>query len=216
MRTTQELQDALDTDLVWRRIEAQSLLNDARSSRGPQRDALTRAGVAMLYAHWEGYTKNSLTGYLRFVSRRRLTLKELAPGFAGMAVESELRRRTSLSEARHRTEQARLYLEGQDQRLSIPNKEVNTHGNLNSELCNELLDTLGLDRRPFATKSALIDYKLLRARNEVAHGRWSSITINALEELHHEVLKMMDTVRNLVMNAAENSEYRREPPSASP
>ncbi|WP_157981555.1 MAE_28990/MAE_18760 family HEPN-like nuclease [Protaetiibacter intestinalis] len=186
-----------------------TILDDARSARGPRQEALTRAGVALLYAHWEGYTKNALSLYVKFVSRRRLKLNELTPGFAGMAADSEVRRRQKLSNQRHRTALVQLLMDDSDSRLSIPSKEVNTQGNLNSDLCRELLETFGLDFEPFVTKTALIDYNLLRARNDIAHGRWASVRIDDYESLNSQVLTLIETVRNLVLTAVDNGGYRR-------
>ncbi len=187
----------------------QSLQSQVRAARGPARDALLRAGVALIYAHWEGYCKNALTLYLKFVARRKLKLRELRPGFAALAVDSAVRKQGNLTEVRRRMSTVTQLMDGLDDRLAIPSKEVNTQSNLNSEVCEELLEMLGLDFTPFATKAHLIDYKLLRARNEIAHGRWSPVDLAAFEELYSEVLMMIRTVRNLVTTAADNGEYRR-------
>lgn len=209
MRTAQELEDGIDADLAWRRVEMQALLTQIRSVRGTTQDALLRAGLALLYAHWEGYSKYALTQYVRFVSRRQLKLKELGAGFAAMAVDAAVRKKGSLTESGRRIAVVSVLTEDLDQRLTVPSREVNTQSNLNSDLCQDLLGALGLDFSPFSTKAHLIDYKLLRARNEIAHGRWSSVDLDAYEELHTEVLVMIGTIRNLVMTAADNGQYRR-------
>ncbi len=210
VRTAKDLQDELDSDLAWRRSETHTLLVQIRASKGPAQAALTRAGIALLYAHWEGYTKNALTHYLRYVSRLRLKLDELAPGFAGVALQHAVMAQHGLSDAQKRTETVRLMIEQPSSRLQIPNKEVNTQGNLNSELCRELFHTFGVDFAPFATKSALIDYNLLRVRNEVAHGRWNTVEQTAYEELNGELLAMLSAVKNVVISAADNALYRRK------
>ncbi len=210
-RTAEELQDLLDADLAWRRTEMQALLAQVRAARGTTRAALTRAGLALLYAHWEGYAKHALSEYLRFVARRKLKMRELHPGFVAMAVDAEMRRLPDLSTTQLRNAMVRRLLEPGDDRPHIPAREVDTRSNLNSEVCRELLETLGLDAAPFETKGALIDYRLLRARNEIAHGRWSAVEADDYEELHDEVITMVVTVRNLVMRAADEGHYRRAP-----
>ncbi|MFK3671761.1 MAE_28990/MAE_18760 family HEPN-like nuclease [Leifsonia aquatica] len=207
------MSDALDEDLVWRRIESQAILSQARNARGSARDAFIRAGVALLYAHWEGYTKNALGCYLRFVSRRKLRLSEMSVAFAGMAADHAARSDIGLNESGRRVAVARLLIEGAAERVSIPNREVNTQGNLNSDLCRELFNSFDLDFSLFATKDRLIDYNLLRVRNDVAHGRWSVISLESYEELHTEVLIMLETVRSIVVSAVDNSLYRRVVPS---
>ncbi|MER5544528.1 MAE_28990/MAE_18760 family HEPN-like nuclease [Streptomyces sp. NPDC002589] len=66
-----------------------------------------------------------------------------------------------------------------------------------------------LDSSPVQTKTRLIDYELLRVRNEIAHGQYLSVDADSHEELHLEVLGIMDFVRNTVGAAAENQTCRR-------
>ena len=61
VRTINELQDALDSTLSWRRVELSALKgmieqHESRSQSLPAGRSLRRAGIAMLYAHWEGFT----------------------------------------------------------------------------------------------------------------------------------------------------------------
>jgi hypothetical protein len=98
------------------------------------------------------------------------------------------------------------------ERLYIPSRGgVDTQSNLNSDLCFELMASLGLDSRPFETKKALIDYSLLAARNSIAHGEYLDVTKSGYEELHDEVVGMLDTVKRIVIDAAENKRYRKTP-----
>lgn len=95
-----------------------------------------------------------------------------------------------------------------DDRLHIPaDNGIDTQSDLNSDLLFDLCASLGLDATPFATKKALTDYGLLRSRNSVAHGEYMEITKIGYEELHHEVIEMLATIKNLVVTAAENKLY---------
>jgi len=207
MGRPQDFQDQLDEDLAWRRAEMHTILVQIRNSSGPARGAFTRAGLALLYAHWEGYTKGALTAYLKYVSRLKLRMRELQPGFVAMALAAEAR--SSQSPVVQRNAMIRRLVEAPEDRLRIPNKEVNTKSNLNSNVCSELFDSLGLDYAPFSTKAAMIDYKLLKARNEIAHGRWVSVEVVDYEELHREVLTLLSTMRNLVVTAVDDRSYAR-------
>src|ERR1700754_930096 len=79
MRTLEDLQDALDHELAWRRVEIQAVRSVGRRLQAVAQDAVCRAGVAMLYAHWEGYVRAALAAYLSYVARRRLKYRELSP-----------------------------------------------------------------------------------------------------------------------------------------
>jgi hypothetical protein len=164
----------------------------------------------MLYAHWEGYARHALSQYLKFVARRRLKLSELHDCFAAMALEAELARTHDLSATGRAIKRVTMIRSAAESRYLLPSREgVNTHSNLNSEIAFELLASLGLDSSPFATKANLIDYSLLRARNRIAHGEWEAPSADEYAELHEEVLVLMSLIRNLVIDAAENTKYRK-------
>jgi hypothetical protein len=210
MRTLDELEDDLSAEIAWRRTELHSLLAHVRSARGPSLSSLCRAGVALLYAHWEGYTKHALSQYLKYVARRRLTLGELQNCFVALALNAKLAKAQGLSQAQHSIELVSTIRDATHERLHIPSKDgVDTQSNLNSDLCLELFSSLGLDATPFMTKKGLIDYTLLAARNKIAHGEYVDIDRKGYEELHHEVLEMLGTVKRLVIDAAENKRYRK-------
>lgn len=210
MRTLDELQDDLDLNLAWRRTELQSIRAQLRTAEGAFRAALCRAGVALLYAHWEGYTRHALSQYLRFVARRKLKYKELQYCFMALAVDAEIDKMHGASTLIRRTARISKLMEEGDKRPFIPSQDgVKTESNLNSARCTDLFVMLGLDYSPFETKKMLIDYKLLRARNEIAHGQFAEIVMGDYEELHEEVTDMLALVRRIVLDAAESQRYRR-------
>ncbi|WP_408058399.1 MAE_28990/MAE_18760 family HEPN-like nuclease [Streptomyces anthocyanicus] len=213
MRTISELQDSLDSDLAWRRSELHSYLGSVRRS---SRDSVTqrslcRAGIPLLYAHWEGYAKHSLSAYIQFVGRRRLTYRELHPGFVALGIEAEADAQAGISATRKMIWRAHTLLTKDGERAAIPwRKGVDTQSNLNSNRCFELFALVGLDASPIQLKSRLIDYELLRVRNEIAHGQYLNVDSTAYEELHQEVLTILNFVRNAISTAAENGAYRRD------
>ncbi|SRR6266498_3730430 len=210
MRTLSELEDSLAADLAWRRAEMQHLLAQVRSSSSVGKTALCRAGVAMLYAHWEGYTRHALSAYLRFVARRKLKLSELQDCFAAMALEAEIAKTERLSSIARDVRRVAIMRSSHDQRLWLPSKSgVDTQANLNSDVTVDLLIYVGLDPTPLDTKAHFIDYSLLRARNRIAHGEWESPSPEDYPDLHNEVLLLMSLIRNLVIDAAENTRYRK-------
>ncbi|MFC8970814.1 MAE_28990/MAE_18760 family HEPN-like nuclease [[Kitasatospora] papulosa] len=219
MRTIAELQDSLDSDLAWRRSELHSYLGSVRRSSQDSvtQRSLCRAGVPLLYAHWEGYAKHALSVYIQFVGRRRLTYRELHPGFVALGIEAEADAQVGFSATRKMIWRAHALLTKDDDRATIPwRKGVDTQSNLNSNRFFELFSLVGLDASPIQLKSRLIDYELLRVRNEIAHGQYLSVDSTAYEELHQEVLTILNFVRNSISTATENGAYRRAAVSSSP
>ncbi|NJM61748.1 MAG: hypothetical protein HC849_18575, partial [Oscillatoriales cyanobacterium RU_3_3] len=53
--------------------------------------------------------------------------------------------------------------------------------------------------------SVLIDIKLLKTRNEIAHGNYSAFDREEYIELHREVIGMLDMFRTQIENAARKN-----------
>ena len=101
-RTAIQLEEELERELAWRKKELITfkLLIDAGLKH--QADALRRAGVALLYAHWEGLIKNAGTVYVDFVANQRMTHRQLGANFLALAIKSKLLMAAESSE-KHRS-----------------------------------------------------------------------------------------------------------------
>lgn len=93
-------------------------------------------------------------------------------------------------------------------RCSLPKEAISTASNLSYETFKEITSILGIDFSFYSTKSKLIDEKLLKTRNEIAHGNYLLIDREEYIELHTEVIGMLETFRNQIENAAVNEEFK--------
>ena len=74
VRTSEELIDRIDKDLIWRKKELTILKTALQSARQDRKPVLLRSLVTLLYAHWEGFIKNTSQSYLEYVSKSTSTL----------------------------------------------------------------------------------------------------------------------------------------------
>lgn len=209
MRTLGDLEDTLAQDLAWRRTELHSLLAAVRVEKGPAGACLRRGGLALMYAHWEGYTKNALSSYWKYVARRGLSYKELGLNFVALGVERELKRSQGATSTGVSIARVKRLMGCAEDRALLNDREIDTQSNLNSEVAADLFMKLGLDDSHLITKHHFIDFSLLRSRNSIAHGEYLSIDPEAYAEMHHEVLALMAIVRSMVSNAASTERYLR-------
>ena len=74
IRTLNDLNERLSEDLVWRKKELSVLkgLIETNSFTQNKTNALIRSGIALLYAHWEGYIKCAASAYLEFVPDKEI------------------------------------------------------------------------------------------------------------------------------------------------
>ena len=210
LRTAEDVDDFLARDLIWRKkelTEFKFLLDGARS-RLDRRDALIRAGVTLLYAHWEGYVRGAAKAYLEFLSYQRLRYDELATNFLALASRGIVRKVGATEKIGPFMDVARFFREGLAAQSTVPVRDgISTRANLSSTVLQDILATLGLDARPYATKANLIDEGLLGARNTIAHGDYLLVTADRWEELHREILAMLESLHTAISNAVALKQF---------
>jgi hypothetical protein len=210
LRTVDDVQGFLDGDLIWRKKELTQFkfLLDASQARADRRDLLLRAGVTLLYAHWEGYVKATAVAYLEFLSFQRLRYDELAYNFLALASRKLVRRAGVTESIGPHIELTRFFREGLAVQSNLPVRDgISTKSNLSSRVLSEILATLGLNQDLYATKANLIDETLLESRNTIAHGEYLLVTPERWNELHREVLGMMQGIANVISNAVSMKRY---------
>lgn len=185
-------------------------LIETRSFTTSKHNALLRSGVALLYAHWEGYIRTAATSYLEFVARQKLTYGELTINFVAIAMKAKLNEVNDTNKATVFTAVTNLILTQVHQTSSIPYEDIiSTASNLSSAILREITCLLGLDYSFYETKEVIINEQLLKRRNAIAHGEYLSLDRDEYQQLHDEILAMMENFRTQVENSACQKLYIR-------
>ncbi|MFB4283857.1 MAE_28990/MAE_18760 family HEPN-like nuclease [Nonomuraea sp. MTCD27] len=213
-RTVDEIEDLLDSSFAWRRVELQALgaaIADAERSspNTPLTRALARSGVALLYAHWEGFFKDACQAYVDYVAKRRLLYSELNDGFL-RTVMMALGKRAATGDEAGLAVLFESIREPEKSRARIPkNTIVDTKSNLRYVVLVEIMRAIGFPYDHFATKNNLIDKTLCDGRNSIAHGRDYFPASGSFVDLHAEVLEMMEDLRSVIMSNVRTEQYKR-------
>jgi len=78
------LYDNIESDFAWRRKELHIFSKRIPPENNAYQSVLLRAGIPLLYAHWEGFILSSASHYLQHVSMQKLNHKELQPQFVAL------------------------------------------------------------------------------------------------------------------------------------
>src|SRR5277367_5994537 len=89
IRTLTQLQETLDAEMGWR-IKEISTFKLATKAEGVNRKTYVRAGVALVYAHWEGSIKAASEAYLNFVDNQGHIYRDLKSCFAIFGLKGKL------------------------------------------------------------------------------------------------------------------------------
>jgi hypothetical protein len=214
IRTLEDLNQRLTDDLIWRKKEISDLksLIETKIFSPSKHNALLRSGVTLLYAHWEGYIKTAATSYLEFVAKQKFTYEDLAINFVAIAMKTKLNKVTETNKATVFTEVAHFMLTQMNQRSLIHCEDVvSTASNLSSSILCEIVCILGLDYSFYETKEVIINEQLLKRRNGIAHGEYLSLDRQEYQQLHDEILAMIENFRTQIENNASQKLYLRNP-----
>lgn len=209
IRTKEELLDLIDEDLAWRKKELSYLLSNVNPKSATYKTAL-RAGIVLLYSHWEGFVKNVCEYYLNYVKYLKLNYDELEDCFIAISVKDKMNTFQKTNKATIQTQIVSFLLNDLGQRSNIPTDNIiKTGSNLNSEILQEMLTAVGIDYSNYELKANLIDTVLLKNRNSIAHGQYVSLDDIEYKSLHVEILTMMIDLKTSISNAAVSESYKR-------
>ena len=193
---------------MWRKKELTVLRKLVSTASADRKDVLVRSLVAILYAHWEGFLKNTAGSYLEYVKTRRLPYSELAAHFLAYALRPRVRAAAEKRNLGDMIEVVRLLRGEISEHIRISKDSIDVGSNLSSEVLRSLTTALGLDYRPFELKAVLIDERLLENRNRIAHGDYLAIHAEDALRLTTEILSLMERFRDEVETAVELSQYK--------
>ena len=212
IRTLEMLQDALDRDFAWRLKEISQFRSEARTAAGSWQEALIRAGIAMLYAHWEGFVKSGADAYVTYVNARKLTHDDLELCFVALSLKTRIHEMQTVKKARPTIAALKGILHGQNHPARLGGgKVIKKRENVNSEVLMDIGCWVGLDVSRYETRKQLIDERLLKRRNAIAHGREGArkMDVGGFEELVDRVLEVMRWFKEDIEAVANAGGYRR-------
>ncbi len=215
IRTLEDLSDKLAQDLAWRKrelAEIKSLVEAKKDVSDQRHKVLVRSAVCILYSHWEGFVKLAANAYVEYVRLKKLTYQDISTNFLALAMKEKLKEAKETNKPSLYIPVCQFLISELNERCSLPKDPISTASNLNSEILKEIADILGIDFSPYLTKSKLIDEKLLKTRNKIAHGEYSGVDRNEYIELHQETINLLDLFKNQIENAAIEERFKRKLP----
>lgn len=210
LRTADELLMHLDHEMAWRIKELHQFKSAVESSEGRNIDAHIRAGVAMLYAHWEGFIKGAANAYVNYLSHRADLSRDLQPCFVALSMKSNLAIANASSKSAAAVIVVEHLLSDLDNPVRLPKSNaINAESNLSSGVFLNITGWIGIDPAPYSTRFTLIDRTLLESRNNIAHGEYIVIDRSRFESLSVEVLEMLRWFKTDIENAVVSKSFLR-------
>lgn len=210
IRSKEELIDILQEDLGWRKKELTSLRNNVLTSNPKNLSTALRCAVVMLYAHWEGFIKNSAESYLIYIKFQKLNLNQVNSNILALSLKQKISEFKETSKATLHVKFVDYFQNNLNEMAIFSETDsIKTQSNLSSSILKEIFATIGLNITYFELKSNLIDKQLLKNRNNIAHGNQPPVNKEEFENLHLEIVGMLDRIYDDISNAAMLAEYKK-------
>lgn len=175
-----------------------------------------RAGVPLLYAHWEGFVKQTSQDYLNFVSCQRLTYGDLANCFVVFGAKKHLASITGSRKASINIEAVDFFRRCAGERADLVlSSAIDTKSNLNSDIFENIAMSIGVPVTPYDAYYNLIDESLLARRNKIAHGEYLDLSADDFRGLSDEVIKLLRMYKTDIENLASVSAFKAAAPAAA-
>jgi len=219
-RTLELLYECIEREYAWRITELSNYRSFVISSSGKAKEAILKAGLALLYAHWEGFIKRSSDFYYSFVSYQNMRICDLNDCFISIVLRREIERLLSTKKLSIHKQIIQTFFQEQDKiamfTVASPIRTSNLKYNIFEDVCiligidiNELHERYknkGYDR----DIKFIIDIDLVDKRNSIAHGDFCSIKENEFKELYDVVINgIIYCYKESIMDNAQNKKYLR-------
>ncbi|ODR93443.1 hypothetical protein AUC69_04380 [Methyloceanibacter superfactus] len=210
IRTLSQLQENLDNEMGWRIKELSSLKVSVKGAVSIAEPTIVRAGIALLYAHWEGFIKNGSTAYLNYITNQGIKYEELKSCFVVFGLKGYLNTLTVSRKAEANEKAIDFIMEQMTNPAKISlSSAIDTESNLTSKVFDNIAVSLSISRTAYESKYNLIDQSLVLRRHKIAHGEYLDLSAKEWRSLTDEVLSLMRQFKTDIENAASLQLYRR-------
>ncbi len=198
----------LNDEFSWRRKELTLIKTNIPKIKNPTQSAMLRSALPLLYAHWEGFIKLSMSYYLEHVSMKYLKHSELKTPFITLSLQNKLGDLETNSFI-NRTKIIELLFTNFEKQSNIPKKNIiNTKSNLRFDVLKEILYIVDLDDAYIDKQKELID-DLVDTRNHIAHGQYNPLDLNTFENFFDDIISLMDYLKTKIENNAIEEKYKK-------
>jgi hypothetical protein len=201
------LSKKLYDEFSWRRKELTLLKSKIPLEKNSLQSAMLRSALPLLYAHWEGFVKLTMSYYLEYVSKKHLKHNELKNTFIALSLQNKLGDLNN-SSIENRTKIIEFLFNDLDKQSNIPKKNIiNTKSNLKFDVLKEILFILDLDDSHIDSKKDLIN-DLVAERNHIAHGEQQLVDLETYENFFNDIIALMDYLKTTIENNAIQEKYK--------
>ncbi len=215
-----ELNQAIEKDYAWRIIELSNYRSSLNSEKNVKaQKAKLRAGVALLYSHWEGFVKHICDLYYQYVRFQGLNLSELNDTFYAISLKNSLNTFKETKKLKLYKEFIKSIINGSENKAILSSSNPIKTANLSYDIFEDICILIGIEMTEFEVRykrgfdrsiRLTIDEDLVNRRNCIAHGEYLPIDLNEFMKLYDIIVNgFLFNIKEIVMDSAQNKKYLR-------
>lgn len=220
----EKLQEKLDRSASYRKKEISNLTLQIQTVEGDVKNALLRASVLMLYAHFEGFSKDAIKIFIKHLNAQNVPVSSLQHYLQTLFYTKKISLIKNATRKEIYNELIEEILLGNSECFRV-NEEatgiVFTDSNLKFEVLKDLLFIIGIRTEEFRllserenntihTKQEFIDREILGVRNAIAHGEGKKITLSQFDEIKKFVVDYIDSLKEYIVQISETRSYIKQ------
>jgi len=209
-RTLSMFLEMLDNDYAWRISELSNFKNTIPKDEGITQKSLIRAGVTLLYAHWEGFVRYAANQYYWYISYQGHNTREFQSSLIAFLLSKQA---SEIIETKKLTKKISLFekiLKDLDTPAHFSTKVPIRTSNLRYELFIDVCYLLSIETQEFELKNEFIDRDLVERRNNIAHGKFLDLNYKEFNDIYTNVISLLRRFKDLAVNSAAEKKYLRE------
>ena len=219
-RTLTFLYMMIEKDYAWRVIELSNFRSSLLIEKNERaKKAKIRAGIALLYSHWEGFVKTIAEFYYEFVGFQNHKIEELNDAFVSITLRSELNLLINTNKLKIHTQLIRTLIDEKQKIAHFSSISPIRTSNLKFNVFEDVCILLGIEPAEFEIRyrgkfdrniQLTIDEDLVDKRNSIAHGEYLSVSLNDYAKLYDIVINgFLFNFKEIIMDSAQNKKYLR-------
>ena len=169
--------------------------------------------LPVLYAHWEGFVKETVGEYIEFLEAQNLEPSQAHPTIFSFSMKKRLKALASSGSIERMTDFASWVVSSTSGPMRFEDKSVSTGGNLSYNNLKDLCDNLRIDVVKLETDKRKID-ALVNRRNNIAHtGRPQRLGRSDVKTDADLVLRLIETFEAILRECLDAEPYRLKQPA---
>jgi len=210
INTQSILFDIIEEEWAWRFHELTHFKKTIPDKENDKQTVLIRAGIALLYAHWEGFIKAITEYYYEFVKNQNLNINELNLSFKGILFRKEINEFVDTKRVSSHNKILNSIFSQVNEKANFPSNPPIQTSNLNFNVLEDVCAVIGINISNFELKKNFINKILIERRNIIAHGKKLpyDMKLSDYNEMFENVITMLEQIKTEIQNSAVQKKYK--------